>query len=242
MAVIAVYSVKGGVGKSTMSAALAWSAASVSRRRTLLWDLDVQGAAAFLMGHERPQGQRAASIFTRDVDPAGLIVHTRWDRLDLLPADDSMREVDGLFARLGKRRRLGKLTDALAKTYERIVLDCPPVLNELSTQIIRAADVIVVPLPPSPLSRRALDAIRDELSRSHKQHPPLLPVLSMVDMRRKLHRETVEEMKGWPVVPMSTHIEQMAARREPIGAFAPSTPAAQAMARVWTGIERKLCE
>ncbi|MDE2563839.1 MAG: ParA family protein [Sphingomonadales bacterium] len=242
MAVIAVYSVKGGVGKSTLAAALAWSSASVSRRRTLLWDLDVQGAAAFLLGHDRPRGQRAASVFTRDTDPAGLVIHTRWDRLDLLPADDSLREVDTLFARLGKRRRLGKLTDALAKDYERIVLDCPPVLNELSNQVIRAADLVVVPLPPSPLSRRALEAIRDELSRNHPKHPPILPVLSMVDMRRRLHRETVDEMQGWPVVPMSTHIEQMAARREPVGAFAPSTPAAQAMARVWTGIERKLCE
>lgn len=242
MAVIAVYSVKGGVGKSTMAAALAWSSASISRRHTLLWDLDVQGAAAFLLGEEHPQGTRAAAVFTRDLDPEKLALHTRWDRLDLLPSDDSLREIDGLFARLGKRRRLGKLTDALAKHYERIVLDCPPVLNELSNQVIRAADIIVVPLPPSPLSRRALDTIREELSRNHKHHPPLLPVLSMVDMRRKLHRDTVAEMKGWPIVPMSSQIEQMAARRVPIGAFAPASPAAQAIARVWTGIERKLCE
>ncbi|WP_338466877.1 ParA family protein [Novosphingobium sp. ZN18A2] len=241
MAVIAVYSVKGGVGKSTLAAALAWSSATVSRRHTLLWDLDVQGAAAFLTGHERPHGKQAASIFSRETAPADLVRHTRWDRLDLLPADDSLREIDSLFARIGKKRRLARMTEALSRDYERIILDCPPVLNSLSDQVIRAADLIVVPLPPSPLSRRALTAIRDELVRNHKKHPPILPVLSMVDMRRTLHREAVAEANGWPVIPMSTHLEQMATRREPIGAFAPSSPAAQAMARVWTGIERKLC-
>ena len=41
MAVIAVYSVKGGVGKTTISANLAWFSAAISRRKTLLWDLEI---------------------------------------------------------------------------------------------------------------------------------------------------------------------------------------------------------
>jgi chromosome partitioning protein len=43
-------------------------------------------------------------------------------------------------------------------------------------------------------------------------------------------------------VPMASAVEQMAARRAPIGAFAPSSPAGKAFAHLWTGIERKLAE
>lgn len=47
---IAVYSVKGGVGKTTLAVNLAWCAAKLSARKTLLWDLDGQAAASFLLG------------------------------------------------------------------------------------------------------------------------------------------------------------------------------------------------
>jgi len=240
MAVVAVYSVKGGVGKTTLAVSLAWSAATTSGRRTLLWDLDPQGGSGYLLGIEPGTRAQAAGVLARDVDPAKAICSTGIDRLDLLPADDSLRGLDSLFQRLGKRRRLAKLLEGLSSTYERIVLDCAPGLDETSAQILRAADLVVVPLPPSPLARRALETIRDELSRNHKRHPPLLPVLSMVDARRRIHREAREEFPDWPVIPMSSQIEQIAVRRAPIGTFAAASEPAHALDRLWAGIERRL--
>ncbi len=240
MAVIAVYSVKGGVGKTTLAVSLAWSAATTSCRRTLLWDLDPQGGSGYLLGLEPGKRLQAAGILAREVDPVRAIRPTGIDRLDLLPADDSLRGLDSLFQRLGKRRRLAKLLEELSATYERIVLDCAPGLDETSAQILRAADLVVVPLPPSPLARRALETIRDELSRNYKRHPPLLPVLSMVDGRRRIHREVQAEFPDWPVIPMASQIEQIAVRRAPIGTFAASSEPARALERLWAGIERRL--
>lgn len=242
MAVIAVYSVKGGVGKTTISANLAWCSAAISCRKTLLWDLDAAGGSGYLFGINPQGGNGADSVFSKDADPDALIRKTGTPRLDLLPADESLRELDSLFARLGKRKRLANLAESLTKQYDRIILDCPPVLNEISAQVVRAADCVIVPLPPSPLSARAFELVRREIRNHAKVHPPILPVLSMIDLRRGLHREARAEHPDWPVVPLASAIEQCAVRQAPVGSFAPSSPAARGFAQLWTAVERKLAE
>ena len=240
MAVIAVYSVKGGVGKTTIAANLAWCSAAISCRKTLLWDLDAAGGAGFLYGLEPKKKHAAESVFSKDADPDELIRKTEVPRLDVLPADESLRDLDSLFTRLGKKRRLAKLAEELARRYERIVLDCPPVLNEISAQVIRAADCVIVPLPPSPLSARAFDLVTQEIRAHAREHPPILPVLSMLDLRRGLHRAAREENPNWPAIPMASAIEQCAVRGQPVGMFAPASPAAKGFAQLWTAIERKI--
>ena len=114
-------------------------------------------------------------------------------------------------------------------------------LNEVSDQVFAAADLLIVPLPPSPLSARALPMIRDEILKNHPRHPPILPVLSMYDARRKLHREAHTGFAaGWPVIPMNSMIEQTAARRAPLGTFAAASEASQRLQHLWDGIEAKL--
>jgi chromosome partitioning protein len=106
--------------------------------------------------------------------------------------------------------------------------------------VMRASDLIIVPVIPSPLSRRALDEVMAYLDREHKGHAPVLPVFSMVDRRRLVHRAAVEADPDWPIIPMASAIEQMAVRREPLGAFALKSPGGAAYTALWMGIERKL--
>lgn len=240
MKVIACYNVKGGVGKSTMAANLAWAAATWSNRRTLLWDLDPQGSGGYLLGVDRQAGDTALSIFKRSSVGSPPVIATRFDRLDVLPADTSLERLSGFLGQLGKKRRLAKLAESLADHYDRIVLDCPPVMNALSSQILRAADAIVVPLTASPLAQRGLADVLEDLHSNHAAHAPVLPVFAMYDARRKLHQEAHATNPDWPIVPMASILEQMAVHRTPVGAFAPRSPAAQAIRGMWAGIERRL--
>lgn len=241
-ATIAVYSVKGGVGKTTLAANLAWCSADPSGYRTLLWDLDAAGGSGFLYGLEPRGSGLAEDVFSRNRSPIGLIRKTACNGIDVLPADESIRALDAHLVRIGKRKRLARLTAELAADYDRILLDCPPVMNELSAQVMRAADLVIVPLPPSPLSSRAFDLVVREIAGNTKRHPPILPVLSMLDMRRSLHRQVRDEHPNWPAVPYASVVEQCAVRQQPVGAIAPQSPAARQFAMLWHAIEKKLAE
>lgn len=237
---VAVYSLKGGVGKTTLAVNLAWSAASLSGHRTLLWDLDGQAAATFLLGAESRQGDDAQAVFARDVAPSKLIQPTRTKGLDILPADASLRNLDRFFFGLAKKKRLERLLERIGKDYDRIILDCPPGLAETSEQVLSAADLVIVPVIPSPLSQRALDEVVDHLDRNTIRKGALLPVYNMVDRRRSMHVAALEAKRDWPVIPMASAIEAMAARHQAVGSFEPKSPAATALASLWTGIERRL--
>lgn len=240
MAVVAVYSLKGGVGKTSFAVNLAWSSAIQSHRQTLLWDLDPQWAASFMLGHEPEPRDQAHKLYANDMDLSDMLLATGIDGFDLLPADNSLRALDRTFFALGKKKRLSQLVKELEASYPRIILDCPPGLTETTEQVMRAADLILVPVIPSPLSQRAFEEVVRHLDGKHANRAPILPVFSMVDRRRNLHLEALAANPKWPVIPMASAVEQMAVHRAPIGAFAQSSPAARAFGDLWDGVERKL--
>ncbi|WP_417595635.1 ParA family protein [Parasphingorhabdus sp.] len=242
MSVVAIYSMKGGVGKSCTAVNLAWNSAVGSARRTLLWDLDPQGAASFILKGDSKEKDRAHAMIAGNVKPGKLIKHTEIENLDLLAADVSLRSLDRLFFQISKKRHLGKLLKEMGKNYDRIILDCPPGLTETSEQVLRNAGIVIVPTIPSPLSERALRDVQTFLNSAGKKHAPLLPVYTMVDRRRSIHNQGLAAKPKWPVIPMSSAVEHMTKLRKPVGSFAPRSPAAQAYARIWRGIEKRLAK
>lgn len=240
--IISVYSAKGGVGKTTLAVNLAWASATLSNRRTLLWDIDAQGGSTYILG-QKAVGSDLRARIVGNHDLAKLVRETAVPRLDILAADPSLRDLDRHFHELGKRRRLAKVASSLAEDYDRLIIDCPPGLTDTSDQILRASDLVVVPVIPAALSRRALDVIKDYLHARKGPKVVLAPVFSMVDRRRLLHRAELEKHPGWPVIPMASAYERMSQERAPVGELLPRmSPPVEAVATLWRKIERELAK
>ena len=238
--VLAVYSAKGGVGKTTLAINLAWASATLSNRRTLLWDLDPQGGASYVLRQE-PVGSVLRSKIVDKEDLSNLVNPTDYPNLDVLSADRSLRHLDRDFHELGKRRRLAKIASVLGADYDRVLIDCPPGLTDTSDQILRASDLVVVPVIPAALSQRALDVIKQHLARKNGPKVVLAPVFSMVDRRRLLHRTELERHPGWPVIPSASAYERMSEERAPIGELlSRSSAPVEAVAQLWRRIEKTL--
>src|SRR6202034_3599393 len=140
-------------GKTTTAVNLAYLAAAESGLRTVLWDLDPQGAASFMF-RVKPKvkgGGRALISGRRTLDDA--IKGTDFDNLDLIPADFTYRNMD-LLLDLGDTkaddvpggkpaRKLAKLLAPLAAEYDVVILDCPPSVSLVSENVLPAADVLV---------------------------------------------------------------------------------------------------
>lgn len=245
MKVVATYTVKGGVGKTTAAVNLA-SVAAGHGRRTLLWDLDPQGAASYLLD-VRPRAKGDAHALVRGKSSlADLVRSTQVERLDVVPAHETFRDLDlELDATSRPERRLGKVLDDVAKRYDLVVLDCPPGASLLADAILDAADAVVIPLIPSPLSVRAMSQVVERVAAMKKRRSPaLLGYLSMVDRRKRLHRDLAESLPRdvaavLPVaVPASSVVERMSVERAPLAVFAPRTPAAEAFDELWRHVAK----
>lgn len=245
MKVLATYSIKGGVGKTTSAVNLAHEAAR-GGARVLVWDLDPQGAATYCFrvrakvkgGSERLVGSKGKlATNLRATDLPGL---------HLVPADFSLRHLD-LHLDDTKRptERLAALLRPLSGDYDLALLDCPPSISLASESVFGAADALLVPVVPTTLSARTLEQLASFLQQDQSA-PALLPHFTMVDRRKKLHRQQLEALAtAWPAflattIPYASAAERMAVERAPIAAFAPSAPAARAFRDLWGEIAARL--
>src|SRR5262245_29254546 len=159
MKTVAVYNMKGGVGKTTTAVNLSYFAAA-SGHRTLLWDLDPQAASSFAF-RVRPS---VSGFGRRSLGDgrilAAAIKETDFPDLDLLPADFAYRKIERFLDTYDQPERvIGALLGALGEDYDLVVLDCPPGFSLLTEGVLATADTILIPTIPTVLSLRMVARI-----------------------------------------------------------------------------------
>ncbi len=246
MTILALYSNKGGVGKTAAAVNLAYLAAQ-SGLQTLICDLDAQGSTTFYL-RVKPQLKKKARGLEQSNDALlRSIKASDYDGLDLLPSDFSHRNLDISFDGLKRRKhRLNVVLEPLQDEYELIVLDCPPTINILAENIFSVSDVLLTPMLPTTLSVRSYEQLCEFMAESKQALPCPTVFFSMVDGRKKLHHEIMESFAQehgcvlQSVIPYLSQVEQMGITREPVPAFAPHSRAADAYQALWDEVQTKL--
>ncbi|MEJ2345438.1 MAG: AAA family ATPase [Gammaproteobacteria bacterium] len=244
MRVLASYNIKGGVGKTASAVNLSYLAAQ-GGARTLVWDLDPQGAASFYFRIKARVKGGGGKLVKGKKDLDKLIKGTNYENLDLLPADFSYRHMDLELEDARKPgRRLHKLLKPLADEYDYVFLDCPPSISLVSESVFEAADVLLVPTIPTILSLRTYDQLQRFLEQSAQT--TTMPFFTMVDRRKQLHRMIVDQppatmsglLRTW--IPYASEVERMGLERAALGAFARRSRAALAYTALWEEIRSRL--
>lgn len=247
MRVLASYNIKGGVGKTASVVNLAYLAAATGAR-TLVWDLDPQGAATYYFRTKskvRGGGARALVRGKSEVDD--VVRSTEYPRLDVMPADFSYRHLDvDLDGTKHSSQRLARLVKPLAADYDYVFFDCAPSLSLVSENVFHAADALLVPTIPTTLSLRSLDQLSEFLTEPTWKDLAVFPFFTMVDRRKKMHRDLVESLTrghtgilaSW--VPSASDVERMGEHRAPLPAFAPRSPSTFAYAALWGELRARM--
>lgn len=245
MTIFATYNIKGGVGKTTATVNLAWLSAREGFR-TLVWDLDAQGATSFYFRVKPKVKGGGKALIKRKHVFAEQIKGTDFDNLDLLPADFTYRYMDLILDHSKhSTERLSKVLAPITSDYDHIFLDCPPSISLLSENVFNACDVLLVPLIPTTLSLRTLHQLAVFLQRKKDRRPRVMPFFSFVDRRRKLHRDIMDQlplkvggMLRTPI-PNASEVERMGIHRAPLGSFGNRWPA-MAYEMLWNEIKGRL--
>ena len=246
MKVFACYNVKGGVGKTTTAVNLAYLSAK-SGKKTLLWDVDLQGSATLLL--HTPNGKvKSVRVLSESPKKAkSHIYDTPFKNLDILPADFSLHKLDHEVRELNKpNKQIKSILATFEKKYDNVFIDCPAGYSSFTQALQQIVDVFLIPIVPSPLTMKSYELFKQRLKKNAKKNLIVFPFFSMVDRRKQLHKEIITLHRNGKRgflhghIPASSHVERMAVEMAPLFSFGKNSAAARAYKGLWDEINTNI--
>jgi chromosome partitioning protein len=246
MTTLALYSNKGGVGKTAAAVNLSYLAAQTGAK-TLIFDLDPQASATYYY-RVKPKLKSGTKGFVKGGKKLlKSIKATDYENLDLLPADFTHRNLEAAFDKLKRpKQRLRRILRPLKDEYDFIILDCPATISILAENIFNAVDYTLVPLIPTTLSVRSHKLLLTFCKKNNYDTAKIYTFFSMVDRRKTMHRElmmmVLKEFHGVlrSLIPNLAQIEKMGIKREPVAAFSPKSVASKSYKNLWSKIQETI--
>ncbi|XZF13517.1 ParA family protein [Chitinophagaceae bacterium MMS25-I14] len=244
MFIASLYNLKGGVGKTASCVNFAYMAAT-DGFRTLLWDLDPQGASSFYYNAQSKARTSARKIVEHEIALEDAILKTEYDHLDIIPADLSARKLDIVLEdqHAGKKQKhLRNLLKTVQDQYDFVFIDCPPGFSVLADNIFVASDAVLMPVIPTTLSLRTYDLVKAHFEDKDLELGKLMCFFTMVDSRKNLHNEIMQDLLKdrrffLYYIPYLSDIEKMGVHHAPVEVFAKNSYAAICYRALWNEIK-----
>ena len=206
MEIIAFVNQKGGVGKTTSCLNVGAALRLHEGQRVLLVDADPQGNLTASAGIDLNDAdvtllevlKGSADINTAIKTKAATYGATEYP-YDIIPADIMLSGVDiELSAEPGREFILKECFSKLEKTYDYILIDCPPALSLTTVMALTAADKAIIPVQAHFLALNGVALLYDTIQRIKRRLNPQLDVggviMTMYDPRKILNREVYDSL------------------------------------------------
>lgn len=253
--IVAFFNQKGGTAKTTSTLNVA-AALAEGGRRVLAMDLDPQASLTMAFGVDiQALEQSVYDLFLDDdLRVADVSQATRTPSVDVVPSHPDFATAEMALINELERERLlqGKLRGADVASWEFVLIDAPPALGLISINILVAADDLIIPIEPHPLSLLVLPRLFETVSRIRRLNPGLRvlgflptkvhPTSRLVsDMLADL-RERYPDIPVLPQVPLSVKGAESVAAQTSIIEYLPRSPLSKAYREVAAAIVDAACE
>lgn len=223
MKTIAIVNLKGGVGKTVTAVNVAAILATEYGQRVLLIDADPQANATQSLLPPGEYNTLAGLLTIPDAYYDDLLYHSSIRGLDVLPADDELRnlDVDLLQGERPNLRAIRDLRDAVAEAdaYDCIVIDCPPALSPACAAAIAASTDVVIPIKVDAYSVRGMNELTAQIDRLRSIYPDVHVAGCLPTMWYR--SDTVEQGERLLQEQAPVHVFASHIRRSPKVAFRP---------------------
>ncbi|MFI5612873.1 ParA family protein [Amycolatopsis sp. NPDC051903] len=256
MHTVAVLSLKGGVGKTTVALGIA-SAALRRGTRTLVADLDPQGNATTSLDPPYTDATLADVLETpaRAVLERAIAPSVWSDEVDVLVGAEELEQLNEPDSDGRRLENLSRALDELHshplrdEPYELVVIDCPPSLGRLTKSALVAADSALIVTEPTMYAvagaQRALEAIERIREESNAGLRPIGVLVNKLRVRSYEHQFRVAELReNFGSLVMPTAIPDRLAVQQAQGACSPihewHSPGAQEIALTFNMVLAKI--